>query len=190
MVWHNGVEHSHAAFVKNADNGLLFFETSSLCVSDLCCAASCALKGMDVRAIVRDGSGAHPLLESVQEKLVGKVDAPEGRVGDACLGKRPIEVEQTDETGPLSTPVGDSEDRTFMCGQAWKHMMAILPDGLRHNERSVFGDSLKDVHSITLRIEKSVLLVWHVGVSTNNLSAETLYGLSQGLFHCRLRGPT
>jgi hypothetical protein len=27
-------------------------------------------------------------------------------------------------------------------------------------------------------------------VSTNNLSAETFYGLSQGLFHCRLRGPT
>jgi hypothetical protein len=69
-------------------------------------------------------------------------------------------------------------------------MVAILPDGLRHNKRSVFGDSLKDVHSITLGIEKSMLLIWHVGVSTNNLSAETFYGLSQGLFHCRLRGPT
>src|SRR5438309_11720512 len=112
---------------------------------------------MDVRAIVRDGSSVHPLLESVQEKLVRKVDTPEGRVGDACLGERPIEVEQANETGPLSTPVGDSEDRASMRSQARKHMVAILPDRLRHNERSVFGDSPKHVHSITLRIEKSVL---------------------------------
>src|SRR4051794_13396672 len=77
-----------------------------------------------------------------------------------------------------------------MCGQAGKHMMAILPDGLRHNERSVFGNSVKDIHSITLRIEKSVLLVWHEGVSTNNFTAETFYGFRQGLFHCSLRGPT
>jgi hypothetical protein len=69
-------------------------------------------------------------------------------------------------------------------------MVAILPDGFRHNERRVFGDGLKDVHSVTLRIEKSVLLLGHVGVSTNNLSAKTFYGLRQGLFHCRLRGPT
>jgi hypothetical protein len=190
MVGHDGIEHSHAAFIKDTKDGLLFFETSGLRAPNLCRAAGCALERMHMRAIVRNGSCVHPLLESVQKEFVGEVDAPEGRVGDTCLGERTIEVEQTDEARPLAAPVGDSENGTFVSSQAGKHMVAVLPNSLCHDKRSVFGDGLEHIHSITLRIEKPMPLFPIVRVRARNLSAETFHGLGQGLFHCRLRRPT
>src|SRR5258708_6611936 len=96
-----------------------------------------------MRAVVRNGAALQPRLKAIQEKVVGKIHAPEGVKGFTRFAKRRVQIQEAHEAGPLTAPVRDSEDRTTMAEQTGHQMLTVLPDGLDHDQRNKGIDCAK-----------------------------------------------
>ena len=129
-----------------------------------------------------DLSLANPLAEAVEEEGIVEVLGPDGAELDARLAQTAVEVEHSDQAGPLATPVGDGEDGPAMAEQAGEDVMAILPDGLDDDERGGGVDGGEDIHSHALVEDEAVLEVFAVGMGAADL--ESLGG--EGLDDCAL----
>ena len=119
---------------------------------------------MNVGEVVVDFSLANPLAEAVEEEGVVEVLGPDGAELDSRLAQTAVEVEHSDQAGPLATPVGDSEDGAAMADQAGENVMAVLPDGLDDDERGGGVDGGEDIHSHALVEDEAVLEVFAVRV--------------------------
>jgi len=111
---------------------------------------TCAIERVDMAQVVLDLAGFEPALESREREFVGEVFTPQGGEFHAGFGERCVEIEHTDQAGPLSAPVGESEDRTLMRNKTGQNMVAILPDGLDHHERRIRGNAGEDLHAVAL----------------------------------------
>ena len=112
VVGDDGVEHAHAAFVKDAHNGFFALELFGECLSELRFGFGQA-EGVGVAymgGVVGDAAAGEPFAQAAFEEVVGKVQAPQGAVCNAGFGEGAVEVEHADETGPLPRPVGKGED--------------------------------------------------------------------------------
>lgn len=58
-------------------------------------------------------SFSQPLLNRLLEEVISELLTPDGAIGLAHLGQGGIEVEQSNQTWPLSGPVGNSENGTY-----------------------------------------------------------------------------
>ena len=117
-----------------------------------CCGEACAesprarsadfdaVERLDVAEVVLDRLAVEPAAQAVQEELVGEVLAPEGGVADAGLRQRAVQVEHADQARPLAAPVGDGQDRPLVGIEPVQDVMAVLPDGLGHDQRRVGRD--------------------------------------------------
>ena len=117
--------------------------------------------------VLRDLRAPHPLCEASAEEAFGKIAAPEGRELHACLDERAVEVEQGDQAGPLSGPVGYGENGTATTAQARKNVVAILPGSRGKDELGVRWQMHEDVHSHALRGDESVSGPWIDREGTN-----------------------
>src|ERR1043165_7235359 len=74
--------------------------------------------------------------------------------------------------------------------QAGENVMAILPHGFGDDNRSIRRNALKDVHAVTLAVDKTVRFFRAKGVSSFQLTAKTCDSCRKGGFHSLLCGPT
>lgn len=81
-----------------------------------------------------------PAAETIQEKIICKILAPDGAVFNACLCQRRIEIEQTHQSRPGAAPVGNREDWSPVCEQPGKDVMAVLPHCLGNDQRRIGGN--------------------------------------------------
>ena len=75
-------------------------------------------KRSHMRGAVGGRAGLQPTGEAGQEIIVIEIVAPKGRVFNAGLSQRTIEVEHTHQTRPLTAPVGHGKDRAAMRHQS------------------------------------------------------------------------
>ena len=61
-------------------------------------------EGFDVGEVVFDGFVVEPVFDAGEEFFVGEVVGPECGVVDVCGGEGGVEVEHSDEAGPLASP--------------------------------------------------------------------------------------
>ena len=99
-----------------------------------------------------------PLAQAVLEEVVGEILAPERAVADAGLGERAVQVEHADQARPRAAPVGDGEDRAAMGEQAGQHVVAVLPDAFRHDQRRLRIELAEHLHAHLLGVDEAVLL--------------------------------
>ena len=76
-----------------------------------------------------------------------------------------------------------------MGGEAGQHVVAVLPDGLGHDQRGRRIEFAEDLHAHLLRINEAVLLLLVEGVGAHDGPAFGFQGLGEGGFHLRLLGP-
>lgn len=111
-----------------------------------------------VALIMFDRAGRQPLAQAFLEEGVGEVLAPERGVVHASLGEGSVEVQKSDETGPLAAPVRHRENGTAMGGQTGKNMMRILPHSLGNDERRIWINATKDLDAHFLRVDEAMFL--------------------------------
>ena len=113
FVGDDGVVHTHTALVEHSHDRLVRTQMLSKFAPGL----FCALRQLEVAApahvmiLMTKQPTLQPAPKTVVEEVIFEVGAPESAVLHARLGKGPIQVEHTDESGPLAAPVGDREDR-------------------------------------------------------------------------------
>jgi hypothetical protein len=147
------------------------------------------VEGADVALVVVDLALANPLAEAVEEEGIVEVLGPDGAELDARLAQAAVEVEHSDQAGPLSTPVGDGEDGAAMADEACEDVVAVLPDGLDDDEGGVGVDGGEDIHTHALVEDKAVLEVVAVGMGAADLEALGGEGLDDGALGLGLGGP-
>ena len=191
FVVDDGVEHAHAAFIEDAHDRLAMLQIFGERGAEFRAFGGqlASVQRMHVRGIVADRSVAQPLRQPVQEILVRELLAPDRREFLAGLDQRPVEVEQADESGPLSGPVGDCQNRPAMAEQAGQNMVRVLPRGRGEYESGVWMDLHEDVHPHALRRDEAVLFRLVIGMGAEQLEALPGEGSGQLLFHLPLRGP-
>ena len=145
LVVDDGVVHAHAAFVEDAHDGLVLLQLGGQGAPQLrlrLAGSADRSRSRTWRRVVGDRATRAATASIARAgELVGEVLAPDRAVGDARLGQRGVQVEQPDEPGPLAAPVGDGQDRAAMGAQAGQHVVAVLPDGLGHDDRRVRVDA-------------------------------------------------
>ena len=191
-VGDDGVEHSHAALVEDAHDGLVAAELFGELRTELLRFARDPdfLERRDVVELVLDLAVVEEGGELVGESASGKILTPEGRVFHPGFGQRAVEVEHSDQPWPLTGPVGDRADRTLVADQAVQHVMRVLPDGLGNDDRSIGIDAVaEDLHPLLLRLDESVFLVVLVLMGANELIPRRRDGFGQLFFHRLLRRP-
>ncbi len=88
FVGDDGVEHSHAAFVEDAEDGFVFFEVAGEFLAERrwrreqCLGAGTLREGMTCfrSCLTADGPLSSHALEAVEEFFVGEIVGPEGGV--------------------------------------------------------------------------------------------------------------
>ncbi len=143
----------------------------------------------DVPRLVRALARFEPVVQPRAEIIVGEVLAPQGRILDARLGERAVQVEHADQARPGSRPIGDGQDRPAMRDEAAQHVMRILPDGLGHDERRLGVQPGKDLHPFALRRQEAVLFLFAIRMSADDRIALGFHGAGQGLLHFFLGRP-
>ena len=120
MVRDDGIEHPHAAFVKDAHDRCValqfrsqFFTHSAGGGGQLRTA-----QGADVAGRVGADAGLEPLFQRGGELPRSEILAPEGRVGHVRLGERAVEVEHPHQSRPGTRPIGDRQDGSLVGNQA------------------------------------------------------------------------
>ena len=116
FVRNDGVEHSHAAFIEDAEDclvpskfpGGLFAE---LFVGD---GQFEETQVFDVALVVGDNAFGEPLPQASFEIGVGKIFAPQRAVADAGFGERAVEIQHADQPGPGAAPIGERQNRSFV----------------------------------------------------------------------------
>src|SRR5690606_38621604 len=118
IIGHNGVVHAHAAFVKNAHDGLGSTEPTCKRTADIfvCRRDFHEVKGCDMSKVVLNSPFLQPFAKAAVEKIVPEIHAPQGTEGNARLCKRAVKVEHAHQTRPLTAPVGYRKDRSLMHG--------------------------------------------------------------------------
>ncbi len=189
LVVDDGVVHAHTALVEDADDGVVLLKLSGERLTELalCFRQGRAVEIADVAGILGDLAGLKPLADTLYEMLVGEVFTPNRAIGDPGFGQRAVQVEHPDETGPLTAPIGDGQDRTAMHSQPSQNVMAVLPHGFGDDQRGVGGNVGEDVHAHALAADEPMPLdrIDFVGA----LDRDPLAGEGSGdlLLHCGLR---
>ena len=142
-----------------------------------------------VRQIVADPSCLEPLVEALQEELVFEIETPDRRELAACLGERTVQVQQTDESRPLTRPVGHGKNRSLVTAQSRQNMMAVLPGGGGKHQLRVGMDLHENVHALALRGNESVLFRLVIRVGAHQLEALLRERGRELPFHVTLRRP-
>ncbi len=160
VIRHDGVEHAHAAFIEDTEDGLLMTKTAREVASGRVVVGGQLQHGKraDVALIMFDRAGAEPLAQAVFEEGVAEVLAPKRGVIHASLGEGSVEVQKTDEAGPLAAPVRHGEDGAAMRGQSSENVVRILPHSLRDDEGRVRIDVAEDLDAHLLRVDEAMLL--------------------------------
>jgi len=144
LVIEDGVVHPHTSLVEDAEDGLLPLELVCERCAELPLGAVVECRQIaDVALVMDDHAVGQPCLEAVERPRVGEVLAPQGGVPDAGLGHAAGETEEPDEARELAFPVGDYENPAAVAAQSGEDMMAVLPDSLGDDERSLRRKMLK-----------------------------------------------
>src|SRR5580692_4097562 len=143
-----------------------------------------------MRLIVADLPVAQPFLKRAQKIIVGKLLAPDGRKLPACFDERSVEIEQADQSWPLTGPVSYRKNWPLMATQTGQHMMTVLPRRGRKNQSGFEMNIHKNIHTHALRRDESVLLRLVVGMGAHKFDALLSEGRCQLFFHVSLRRPT
>ncbi len=109
-----------------------------------------------MRRIVHDRTGLSPVAKPTKKPVVGEIDAPDRRVRNAHFGQTSVESEQADEAGRAALEVCDSENRPAVGSQTRKNVVAVLPHGLRNDERRIHGDVLEHLEPHPLAGDEAV----------------------------------
>jgi hypothetical protein len=76
-----------------------------------------------------------------------------------------------------------------MGGQAGQDVVAVLPDGLGHNQRGVRVEVAEHPHAHFLGVNEAMLLLFIEGVRAHDLPAFGSQSLDEHGFHLRLLRP-
>ncbi len=173
FVRDDGVVHAHAALVEDAHDGLVFLEIPGHLAADLRCPGGQfqVAQASNVAFVMNDGFPVQPAPQPLVEKFVLEITAPQRAVFHARFGQRCVQVQHPDESGPLTAPVRDGEDRPAMGEQAGENMMAVLPDRFDHDQRRAGRNLAEHLHSVLLAIDKSVTLGRVVRMAPFDLAA-------------------
>src|SRR5262249_40244871 len=106
--------------------------------------------------VVCDGAFPQPLAHPLQKEFILEILAPNGVVGDTHLGQGSIEIQHSNQSGPLPTPIGDGQNWTAMISQPREDMITILPDRYSHNQWRLWGDGFEHIHAHPLIPNKSM----------------------------------
>ena len=104
MIRDDGIEHSHAAFVKHAHNCFFAFQLVGQRLSQL----RLVFRDLDLGESTHMGSGVsdlsrfQPLFQRSLKFRQSKIFTPQARILDTRLGQRAIEIQHADQTGPCS----------------------------------------------------------------------------------------
>jgi hypothetical protein len=112
--------------------------------------AAAVARSAAATVVVDDPAAVEPGLQVAEEPLVVEVLAPQGVERAPGFDQRRVQVEQPNQTGPLPLPVGDGQDRPLVPQQPSEHLLAELPDPLRHDQGSAPVDVRQ--HRQTLRL--------------------------------------
>ncbi|MFM1942848.1 MAG: hypothetical protein RI897_1830 [Verrucomicrobiota bacterium] len=173
FVGDDGIEHAHAAFVKDAEDGFFLLELAGESFAEFGWLRGELdfIERSDVIGGVLAGAFIEPLLEVGGELGVGEVFAPESGEWDAGFGEAAVEVEHTDEAGPSAGPVSDCEDGSLVGGEAVEDVMGVLPDRFGDDEGGFGVDIAEDFETFFLGADESVFFLGFVGVGTDDLPA-------------------
>src|SRR5262249_55057648 len=118
-----------------------------------------------------------------------KILAPQRAVGHPGLGQGRIEIEHSDKARPLPAPVRDRKDWTAVRVEPVQNVMAVLPDGLNHDQRSIRRQSAEYFHPALLTIDEPVALCRIARMATPHFAPFATDGVHNSFFGLRLRGP-
>ena len=185
------VEHAHAAFIEDAEDGFAGAEATREVAAGLLVIGGQFQQRQiaNVGLIMRDFSARQPLAQTGLEKGVGEGLAPQCGVAHAGLCERGVKVQHADESRPLAAPVRHREDRAAVRGQSGQHMMRILPDSLGNDQRRVGIDAAKNLDALALAGDEAVLFLRVVGVGAFDREALRFDRFDEGVFHRLLGGP-
>src|SRR5437016_181289 len=108
---------------------------------------------------------------------------------DAGFGQRAVEVQHADQSGPLTAPVGNGQNRSTMRIQAMEQVMAVLPYRFDDHERSIARDLAEHFHAVFLAVDETVLLLRIVWMTAFHLTAFALDSTSDSGLGALLRRP-
>ncbi|MNV31102.1 hypothetical protein D3C71_1223950 [compost metagenome] len=191
FIRHDGIVHTHAALVENAEDDLVGAEVAGDLlrqILEILRHLAC-LKRRHMARVMVDRTFQKPLGKTAAEEIVVECLAPQRGIGDTRLGQRAVEIEQADQTRPLAGPVGNGQDRSLVAGETGQHMVRILPDGFCDDHRHIGIDLRKRIHALALRGEKAVAFFRLVGVSALHRVAEAGEHLAEFLLHRILGRP-
>src|SRR5271157_6592733 len=191
LVGNNGVVHPHAAFIEYAQDGAFLQDRGCHVAARLFCGRSNLQRAewVHLTLIVADGLPLQPALKPVEEILIAKIFAPQSLIRNASLGQGTIEIQHADQAGPLPTPIGDGQDRAAMMPEAGEHVMAVLPDRFRNDDRSILGDLTKHVDAVPLAVNEAMTLRRIKRMSAPKLASKSLDGGTQCFLQRLLRRP-
>ena len=189
LVRDDRVVHAHATLVEDSHDLLVVAELLGELGAELLGIGGNAslLVGLHMRGGMGDAAGGQPGAESLEERLVAEVIAPEGTVLHTRLGEGAVEVEHADEAWPGAAPVGDSQDRTLMGEESLQEMVAVLPDSLGNDDRGVLGDVAEDLHAVLLAVDEAVAFHRIEAVTAADRAAFLFNYLDQQGLHGLLR---
>ncbi len=109
-----------------------------------------------MREVMGDTSLVDPFSKARNEIFVIEVFAPESAEFNPGLDEGAIEIEKTDQAGPLAAPVRDGQDGASMAAHAWQHVMAVLPGGRSEDKIRFRIDTGENIHSHPLAGDEAV----------------------------------
>src|SRR5690242_6265110 len=103
FVGNNCVVHAHAALIEDAHDRLLTSQAVSERFADLLRTLRKlgALQSMNMAAVMNNPFASEPASQSIDKKVVGEVTAPKRAVFDAGLGQRSVQIQHSNQAGPL-----------------------------------------------------------------------------------------
>ncbi len=190
LVIEDGVVHTHAALIEDADDRLALAKLRGDGNPELGFGAG-GQGGQipDVRLVVHNGAGFEPFAQAAHEPVVREVHAPRGGVAPPHLGKTRVEIEESDETRPFAREVCDGKNRSAVGTETRQDVVAVLPDRLGNNDRRIGGNPREHLDAHPLAIDEPVAggLVERVG--TRDVPTQPPECSGDRLFQLSLGGP-
>ena len=190
-VGNDRVEHPHAALVEHAHERLATAQVGGEFHAHLLQRLRDAHRGdrHDVTRVVTHRPVREPRPQVAVERGAAEVVRPERGVGDARLRERSVEVEHPHEARPLSRPVGDGEDRTGVGREPGQHVVGVLPDRFRDDERRGRIDRLEDAQALPGARDEPMAARPAGGMSSHQRPSRTPEGRGQVGLHRLLGRP-
>ena len=119
-IFNHRVHHAHTTLIEDAKDCLPALQLFCQCASEcsLGFADASRHKLMNVRGVVDNNLVFDPLPKTFLEQGVLEVLAPQRAERNASLAQAAIQIQHANQAGPLSGPVGNSENRTAMREQS------------------------------------------------------------------------